>query len=57
MDTIMKESDAGNLNEKEEMYKNIMEELANSHYSLSHVEKQFLLYAERGDCASVKKWV
>lgn len=33
----------------------LLSQLASPHYSLTQVEKMFLLYAERGDCASVKK--
>lgn len=29
---------------------------APSEYTLTNLEKKFLLYAERGDCASVKQW-
>lgn len=35
----------------------VVSQLALPHYSLTNIEKRFLLLAERGDCASIQKFV
>lgn len=43
--------------EKDEIRRRLVTELADTHYVLTTTEKQFLLCAERGDVATAQKCV